>query len=77
MFNNDYNKQFERRQRIKKTTLVTGIDIGADFNAIGFVNKDGNVLGRFPKVYNSREGFDKFVRTTEELKANYNRKLSL
>jgi transposase len=71
MLNNDYNKQFERRQRIKKTTLVTGIDIGADFNAVGFMNKDGNVLGRLPKVYNSREGFDKFVRITEELKAKH------
>lgn len=30
MFNNDYNKQYDRRQRIKKTTLVTGIDIGTD-----------------------------------------------
>ena len=71
MLNNDYNKQYDRRQRIKKTTLVTGIDIGADFNAVGFMNKDGNVLGRLPKVYNSREGFDKFVRITEELKAKH------
>ena len=71
MLNNDYNKQYERRQRIKRTTLVMGIDIGADFNAIGFMNKDGNILGRLPKVYNSREGFDKFVRTTEELKAKH------
>jgi transposase len=51
--------------------LVTGIDIGADFNAVGFMNKDGNVLGRLPKVYNSREGFDKFVRIAEELKAKH------
>ena len=71
MLNNDYNKQYERRQRIKKTTLVMGIDIGADFNAIGFMNKDGNILGRLPKVYNSREGFDKFVRVTEDLKAKH------
>jgi transposase len=71
MSDNDYNKQYERRQRIKKTTLVTGIDIGADFNAVGFMNKDGSVLGRLPKVYNSREGFDKFVRITEELKAKH------
>ena len=34
MLNNDYNKQYERRQRVKKTTLVTGIDIGSDFNAV-------------------------------------------
>ena len=71
MLNNDYNKQYERRQRIKKTTLVTGIDIGADFNAVGFMNKDGNVLGQLPKVDNSRAGFDKFVRITEALKAKH------
>src|SRR5512143_379397 len=71
MLNNDYNKQFERRQRIKKTTLVMGIDIGADFNAVGFMNKDGNVLGQLPKMDNSRAGFDKFVRITEELKAKH------
>jgi transposase len=68
MLNNDYSKQYERRQRIKKTTLVTGIDMGADFNAVGFMNKDENVLGRLPTMDNSREGFNKFVRTTEELK---------
>jgi len=27
MLNNDYNKQYERRQRIKKTTLVTGVKL--------------------------------------------------
>jgi transposase len=71
MLSNDYNKQFERRQRIKRTTLVTGIDIGADFNAVGFMNKDGSVLGRLAKMDNSRKGFDQFVRTTEDLKAKH------
>jgi len=61
MLNNDYNKQYDRRQKIKKTTLVRGIDIGAGFNAVGFMNKDGN--------YNSREGFDEFVRITESIQA--------
>ncbi len=37
MLSNDYNKQYERRQRIKRTTLVVGIDVGADFNAVGFI----------------------------------------
>ncbi len=46
MLNNDYNKQYARRQRIKKTTLVMGIDIGSDFNAVGFMNKDGSGLIR-------------------------------
>ncbi len=71
MLTNDYNKQYERRQRIKKTTLVVGIDIGADFNAVGYMNKHGNVLGRLPRMDNAREGFDKFVRMTEELKAKH------
>jgi len=71
MLSNDYNKQYERRQRIKKTTLVTGIDIGADFNAVGFMNREGNVLGRLAKMDNSRKGFDQFVRTTEDLKAKH------
>jgi len=71
MLNNDYNKQYERRQRIKKTTLAMGIDIGADFNAVGFMNKDGNVLGQLPKMDNFRAGFDKFVRITEEMKVKH------
>ncbi len=45
-----------------------GIDIGADFSAVGFMNKDGNVLGRLAKMDNSREGLDKFLRMTEDLK---------
>ena len=77
MLNNDYNKQYERRQRIKRTTLVMGIDIGADFNAIGFMNKDGNILGKLPIVYNSREGFNKFVRVTEDLKAKHGSRMFL
>ena len=71
MLSNDYNKQYDRRQRIKKTTLVVGLDIGSDFNAVGFMNKDGNVLGRLAKMDNSRKGFDQFVRTTEDLKAKH------
>ncbi len=71
MLSNDYNKQYERRQRIKRTTLVTGIDIGADFNAVGFMNRDGSVLGRLAKMDNSRKGFDQFVRITEDLKAKH------
>lgn len=74
MFDNDYNRQVERRQRIKRTTLVMGIDIGADFNAVGYMNKEGAVLGRQPKLYNSREGFDQFVRITEGLKAKHGMK---
>jgi activator of 2-hydroxyglutaryl-CoA dehydratase len=74
MFDNDYNRQVERRQRIKKTTLVMGIDIGAEFNAIACMNKEGAVLGRHPRVYNSRDGFDQFIRITEDLKAKHGMK---
>ncbi len=49
MLNTDYNKQFEKRQRIKRTTLVTKTDMGADFNALVFMNEDGNVLGGFQR----------------------------
>jgi hypothetical protein len=70
MFDNDYNRQVERRQKIKRT-LVMGIDIGNDFNAVGYMNREGTVLGRQPKLYNSREGFDQFVRITEGLKAKH------
>ena len=65
MSRKDYTKQAERRQRIKRRTLVVGVDIGCNFNALGFMNKAGEVLGRYPKVYNSRQGFEYFVRVIE------------
>jgi len=45
MSKSDYNKQVLRRQRIRKTTLIVGVDIGNAFNALGFMDKEGNVLG--------------------------------
>jgi len=36
------------------------MDIGSDFNAACFMDKEGNVLGRYPTIYNSRKGFDYF-----------------
>ena len=50
MPNSDYSKQLARRQRIKGTTLVVGMDIGCEFNAMGLMNKEGEVLGRYPKI---------------------------
>ncbi|MGZ6201503.1 MAG: IS110 family RNA-guided transposase, partial [Thermodesulfobacteriota bacterium] len=67
----DYSKQVARRQRIESTTLVVGVDIGSAFNAVGFMNKEGNVLGSYPKMPNSREGFEQFVTITEGLKAKH------
>jgi len=68
MSQSDYNKQVLRRQRIKKTTLIVGVDIGNAFNAVGFMNKEGNVLGSCAKLYNNREGFGQFVDMIEVLK---------
>ena len=71
MSKSDYNKQVLRRQRIKKTTLIVGVDIGNAFNAVGFMNKEGNVLGSCAKLYNSREGFEQFVDMIEGLKTKH------
>ncbi len=60
MHNQQYSKQLEKRKRIGDHTLVIGIDIGSEFNAACFMDKEGNVLGRYPTVYNSRKGFDYF-----------------
>jgi transposase len=67
----DYNKQVARRQRIGSATLVVGVDIGSAFNAVGFMNKEGKVLGSYPKMPNSREGFEEFVKITEGLEAKH------
>jgi transposase len=69
MSKRDYSKQLQKRQRIKQSTLVVGVDIGRQFNAVGFMNKEGKVLGKYPKVYNSRAGFDYFVNMVEAVKA--------
>ena len=71
MSKKDYSKQLEKRQSIKESTLVVGVDIGRQFNAVGFMNKEGKVLGKYPKVYNSRAGFDYFVKIVEETKAKH------
>ena len=46
---------------ITDTTLVVGMDIGCEFNAMCLMNNEETVLGRYPKIYNSRKGFDYFV----------------
>ena len=69
MSRQDCSKQVEKRQRIKKTTLVVGVDIGSEFNAVALMSKEGEVLGEYPKVYNSRQGFEYFVQVIEEVKA--------
>jgi len=60
MHTKQYNRQQEKRKRIGDQTLVIGMDIGSEFNAACFMDKEGKVLGRYPTIYNSRKGFDFF-----------------
>jgi transposase len=71
MSERDYSKQVARRQRIGNTTLVVGVDIGCASNAVGFMSKEGNVLGSYSYMPNSREGFEQFVKMIEGLKAKH------
>jgi transposase len=71
MSEKDYNRQVVKRERIGRKTLVVGVDVGNAWNAVGFMNKEGKVLGSCAKLYNSREGFDHFIRMTEEFKAEH------
>ena len=68
MSERDCNKQVERRQRISKSTLIVGLDIGSEFNAMALMNESGEVLGRYPKIHNSREGFEYFKNEIEQVK---------
>ena len=71
MSGRDYTKQVKKRQKIKNTTLVVGLDIGSKFNAMGLMNKEGEILGRYPKVFNSRRGFEYFSKVIKETKKKY------
>jgi transposase len=44
------------------------MDIGCEFNAMRPMNKEGKILGRCSKIYNSRKGFDYFTKVIEETK---------
>jgi transposase len=44
------------------------VDVGKAWNAVGFMDKEGSVLGSCAKLYNSREGFEQFVKMTEGFK---------
>jgi len=71
MSGGDYNRQALKRQKIDERTLVIGVDIGKAFNAVGFMNKSGRVLGSCAKLYNNREGFEQFVGIIEGLKSKH------
>jgi transposase len=71
MSQRDYSRQVAKRQRIRKVVLIVGVDIGKAFNAVGFMDKEGNVLGSCMKPYNSREGFEEFINLIDGLKAKH------
>jgi transposase len=71
MSQRDYNKQVAKRQRIRKATLIVGVDVGKSFNALGFMDKEGNVLGSCAKLYNNRDGFEEFINLIEGLKTKH------
>ena len=71
MSEKDYNRQVVKRERIGRDTLIMGVDVGNAWNAVGFMNKEGNVLGSCAKLHNSREGFEQFIRMTEGFKAKH------
>jgi len=77
MSKRDCSKQVEKRQRIKNTTLIVGIDIGNEFNAVALMNKAGEVIGCYPKVYNSRKGFEFFKQTVIKARRQYGLKKAL
>jgi hypothetical protein len=47
------------------------MDIGSEFNAACLMDKEGNVFGRYPKIYNSRKGFDYFHTMVEQTKRKH------
>jgi len=48
-----------------------GMDIGKEFNAVCLMDKEGKVLGRYARVYNSRKGFDFFQTMVAKTKKKY------
>jgi len=61
-----YTRQIDKRQRISNRTLVIGIDIGSEFNAVCLMDKEGDVIEKHPKICNSRKGFDYFHAVVEQ-----------
>ena len=48
MHTKQYTRQVEKRKRIGNRTLVVGMDIGSEFNAVCLMDEDGVVLGFYP-----------------------------
>ena len=53
-----YRRLVKNPGRIDDKTLIARADIGNQYNTIGFMDHQGNGLGKYPKVYNSRRGFE-------------------
>ena len=68
MHGKHYNKQLAKCQRITSKTLVVGLDIGNEFNAMCLMSKEGEVLSRYPRIYNTRKGFNFFLKVIEDIK---------
>ncbi len=51
--------------------IIQHLDIGCEFNAMCLMNKEGTVLGRYPKIYNSRKGFDYFHKIIETMEKRH------
>lgn len=47
----DYNSQVVKRQRIRSTTLVVGVDVGNAFNAVGFKHRIYRELKSYQLFY--------------------------
>ncbi len=67
MTSKHFNSHVEKRQRIKPTTLIIGVDIGCYFNMACFMKKNGEVVDR-GQIYNSVQGFQYFEDKTEMIK---------
>lgn len=62
-------KLFEKREQIGKKDLIVGIDIGSQFHAVVFQNKQGLILKAYEKIYNNRNGFEYLIREIEKQKS--------
>src|SRR5512135_2930436 len=71
MHTKQYSRQVQKRKKIGNRTLVVGMDIDSEFNAACFMDREGNVLGRYPKIYNARKGFDYFHTMVEQTKRKH------
>lgn len=55
---NQQKKRARRRERITGRTLVIGVDVGKEFNALVVTDWRGQVLRQLKRVYNSRKGYE-------------------